>query len=192
MPILMLTARDDALDKVLGLELGADDYIVKPYHLKELISRMRAQLRRAYGDLASTSSHLIPKSVLRAHGLTEGKDYRENFLGAHDAVAIAVQNGNAAVGGLSKPIFESLVERKIIDPNKVRVLETSKPFPQYPWTMRSDLAPALKQKIRAAFYELKDPAILKPFKAQGFAPIRDSDYDAVRDLQAKLGLGKSS
>lgn len=56
MPILMLTARDEPVDKVLGLELGADDYIVKPYHLKELISRMRAQLRRAYGDLAAQSS----------------------------------------------------------------------------------------------------------------------------------------
>ncbi len=51
-PILMLTARDDELDKVLGLELGADDYVVKPYNLRELIARIRAQLRRAYGDLA--------------------------------------------------------------------------------------------------------------------------------------------
>jgi len=51
-PILMLTARDDELDKVLGLELGADDYIVKPYNLRELIARIRAQLRRAYGELA--------------------------------------------------------------------------------------------------------------------------------------------
>lgn len=51
-PILMLTARDDELDKVLGLELGADDYLVKPYGLRELISRIRALLRRAYGELA--------------------------------------------------------------------------------------------------------------------------------------------
>jgi len=55
-PILMLTARDDALDKVLGLELGADDYIVKPYDLRELIARIRAQLRRAYGELAEPNS----------------------------------------------------------------------------------------------------------------------------------------
>ncbi len=54
-PILMLTARDDELDKVLGLELGADDYVVKPYKLHELIARIRALLRRAYGELASTS-----------------------------------------------------------------------------------------------------------------------------------------
>lgn len=54
-PILMLTAHDEELDKVLGLELGADDYVVKPYSLRELISRIRAQLRRAYGELAAVS-----------------------------------------------------------------------------------------------------------------------------------------
>jgi DNA-binding response OmpR family regulator len=51
-PILMLTARDEEVDKVLGLGLGADDYVVKPYSLRELISRIRALLRRAYGELA--------------------------------------------------------------------------------------------------------------------------------------------
>jgi DNA-binding response OmpR family regulator len=53
-PILMLTARDEELDKVLGLELGADDYVVKPYSLRELVSRIRALLRRAYGELSLT------------------------------------------------------------------------------------------------------------------------------------------
>jgi DNA-binding response OmpR family regulator len=56
LPILMLTARDEEVDKVLGLELGADDYVVKPYSLRELISRIRALLRRAYGDLAAAST----------------------------------------------------------------------------------------------------------------------------------------
>lgn len=55
-PILMLTARDEELDKVLGLELGADDYVVKPYSLRELTSRVRALLRRAYGELAAVSA----------------------------------------------------------------------------------------------------------------------------------------
>jgi len=55
MPIVMLTARDEPVDKVLGLELGADDYIVKPYDLRELIARIRAHLRRAYGDLAEAN-----------------------------------------------------------------------------------------------------------------------------------------
>ena len=55
LPILMLTARDEEVDKVLGLELGADDYVVKPYSMRELISRIRALLRRTYGDLAGAA-----------------------------------------------------------------------------------------------------------------------------------------
>lgn len=55
-PILMLTARDEEMDKVLGLELGADDYVVKPYGLRELLSRIRALLRRAYGDFAQANN----------------------------------------------------------------------------------------------------------------------------------------
>ena len=55
-PILMLTARDEEMDKVLGLELGADDYVVKPYGMRELLSRVRALLRRAYGEFSQNSA----------------------------------------------------------------------------------------------------------------------------------------
>ena len=58
-PILMLTAKDEEFDKVLGLELGADDYMVKPYGLRELVSRIRALLRRAYGELAAPSEEQV-------------------------------------------------------------------------------------------------------------------------------------
>jgi two-component system alkaline phosphatase synthesis response regulator PhoP len=54
-PVLMLTARDDEVDKVIGLELGADDYLTKPFGLRELMSRVKALLRRAYGDLADAA-----------------------------------------------------------------------------------------------------------------------------------------
>ncbi|MBE9054156.1 phosphate/phosphite/phosphonate ABC transporter substrate-binding protein [Nostocales cyanobacterium LEGE 11386] len=142
----------------------------------------------AYGDQASTSSHLIPKSMIADKGLQPKKDYQEAFVGSHDAVALAVQNNNAQIGGLSKPIFESLIERKIIDSSKVKILAESKPFPQYPWTMRSDLNPELKAKISSAFVELKDEEILQAFKADGFDAITDQDYDVVRDLGKTLNL----
>ena len=54
-PVLFLTARDDEVDKVIGLELGADDYLTKPFGLRELMSRVKALLRRAYGDLADAA-----------------------------------------------------------------------------------------------------------------------------------------
>jgi DNA-binding response OmpR family regulator len=58
-PILMLTVERDEMDKVLGLELGADDYVTKPYSLRELLSRIRALLRRAYGELSSADADLL-------------------------------------------------------------------------------------------------------------------------------------
>ena len=142
----------------------------------------------AFGDMASTSSHLIPKSMLAEAGLTAGKEYKENFVGAHDAVAMAVQNGHAQAGGLSKPIFDTMVDRGLIKSDKVKVLAESKPFPQYPWTMRSNLKPELKERIRVVFLEIKDPEVLKSFKADGFGPVTDRDYDSVRDLGKILKL----
>lgn len=58
-PVVMLTVREEETDKVLGLEMGADDYVTKPYSLRELLARIRAQLRRAYGDLAHAGSELL-------------------------------------------------------------------------------------------------------------------------------------
>jgi phosphonate transport system substrate-binding protein len=148
----------------------------------------------AFGDHASTSSHLIPRAMLAKKGLMADTDYQPNYVGAHDVVALTVQTGKAQAGGLSKPIFKSLVERKLIDLKKVRVLEESEPFPQYPWTMRTDLKPELRAKIRRAFLTLKDPEVLKPFKAEGYGPVSDADYDKVRALGSvlKLDLGKLS
>jgi DNA-binding response OmpR family regulator len=55
-PIIMLTARADEVDRVTGLELGADDYIVKPFSPRELVSRVRAVLRRASGEMGKPAS----------------------------------------------------------------------------------------------------------------------------------------
>ena len=65
-PIIMLTARDDELDKVLGLELGADDYITKPFSIREFRSRIRALLRRA---AAPRQASLPEDEVISMDGL---------------------------------------------------------------------------------------------------------------------------
>jgi len=57
-PIIMLAARDTEIDKVLGLELGADDYVTKPFSSRELLARIRAVLRRAAASDSSSSSVL--------------------------------------------------------------------------------------------------------------------------------------
>lgn len=58
-PIMMLTVQRDEVDKILGLEMGADDYLTKPYKLGELRARVRALLRRAYGELSAADADLM-------------------------------------------------------------------------------------------------------------------------------------
>lgn len=145
----------------------------------------------AFGDQASTSSHFAPKFTMMKVGIMPDTDYKQHFLGAHDAVAVNVQRGNAKVGGLSRPIFERLVANGKIDASKVLVLGYSDNIPQYPWVMRSDLNSDLQEKIRTAFYDLKKgtpegDAVLKPFKADGFAAIADADYNIIRDIRKSV------
>ncbi len=64
-PIIMLTARDDELDKLLGLELGADDYLTKPFSPRELVARVRAVLRRIDG-----AGERATDALIRTGGLT--------------------------------------------------------------------------------------------------------------------------
>lgn len=142
----------------------------------------------AFGDRASTSSHLIPKTMMAEAGVVHDRDYQQHFVGTHDAVAVNVANGNAEVGGLSEVIWKTLLERKLVDAGKVKVIAYSKEYPQYPWTIRSDLKPELKDKIRTTFVNLKDSVVLKNFKADGFAPITDKDYDVIRDMGKLLGI----
>ncbi|HEY7590733.1 MAG TPA: response regulator transcription factor [Candidatus Limnocylindrales bacterium] len=64
LPIVMLTARDDEIDKLLGLELGADDYLTKPFSPRELVARVKAVLRRSEGGQSAA------RDVIRAGDIT--------------------------------------------------------------------------------------------------------------------------
>ena len=146
-----------------------------------------------FGDQASTSSHLAPRAhLLRKVGLDGDRDYRPVHLGTHDGVARAVQAGQVPAGALSKPIFDSLVQRGTIDAAKVVQLDLSAPIPNYPIVMQGNLAPALKQAIRSAFLDAKDKEVLRSFRVEGFAATDDKAYDVLRETATilKLDLAK--
>lgn len=142
----------------------------------------------AYGDRASTSSHLVPRAMIEEAGLVAERDYKTVYVGAHDAVARSVETGKVAAGALSRPIFENLLKSGRISADKVRIVAETKPIPNYPMAMQSKLNPALKEQIRNAFVGINDPAILKAFRAQGFAATGDSAYDVLRTTAKVLNL----
>ncbi len=73
-PVIVITAREEEADAVLGLELGADDYVIKPFRMRELVSRVRAVLRRAEGEAQ-------PGRVLRSRDLLVDEGARMVSLG---------------------------------------------------------------------------------------------------------------
>lgn len=88
MPVLMLSARDGDIDRVLGLELGADDYLPKPFNDRELVARIKAILRRSM-------SSLTPQPIKTNNGLEEhkGKPLSFNGIELHSGRQQAIYNG---------------------------------------------------------------------------------------------------
>ncbi|MGA9767838.1 MAG: response regulator transcription factor [Blastocatellia bacterium] len=76
-PVIMLTARGQEIDKVIGLEMGADDYVTKPFSIKELLARARAHLRRAARQVAEVESYTIGDVNLNFKKYEAIKDGRE-------------------------------------------------------------------------------------------------------------------
>ena len=74
-PILMLTVRKEMVDKVLGLEMGADDYVTKPFEWPELLSRIRALIRRSYGEFSEQGDVFYVGDI--AVNLTRGSIERD-------------------------------------------------------------------------------------------------------------------
>jgi DNA-binding response OmpR family regulator len=80
-PILMLTARDDEIDRVIGLELGADDYLTKPFSMREFLARVKAQLRRVRMDREDVESDIeFPKEMILINNLMIDLSRREVLL----------------------------------------------------------------------------------------------------------------
>ncbi len=99
-PILMLTARDSEVDKVVGLELGADDYVTKPFSLRELQARIRALLRRSDGQPATTATTVQDRMVdlgevrvdLAGHRLLRGNEVLRVKPKAFELLAFLLRN----------------------------------------------------------------------------------------------------
>jgi DNA-binding response OmpR family regulator len=150
-PILMLTARDALDDRVLGLDSGADDYLVKPFEIKELRARLRALLRRESGnksgDLVIEDLKLDPSThyVWRADKPLEltAKEYslleymmrNPNRLITREMVIAHLWDYDQSIASNVVDVYIRRLRRKVDDPFEIKLIET----------------------IRGAGYRLHDP-----------------------------------
>jgi two-component system response regulator RegX3 len=105
-PIVILTARDAEYDRVIGLEAGSDDYLVKPFSMAELVARVRAQLRRRDIDRAETSAN-----VRHLGGLTLDLSRRQVLV---DGVAVHLANAEFTLLALLSEHSDHVVSRRAI------------------------------------------------------------------------------
>ena len=96
-PIIMVTAKDSEADKVAGLELGADDYVTKPFSVRELVSRVRANLRRVRPQAAPSREEVLAAGPIRMD------------VGRHE---VTVRGGSVSLPPKEFELLETLLARK--------------------------------------------------------------------------------
>jgi phosphonate transport system substrate-binding protein len=148
----------------------------------------------AFGSVSSTSGHLMPRHFLRLAGIDPDKDFaRYSFSGAHDATVKWVEAGKVDAGALNESVWEKLVEAKKVDLSKVKVVYTTPDFYDYNWTVRGDMQPALREKIRKAFLALdsanpEHKAILDLQRASRFIDTNSENYRGIEEAAKQAGL----
>jgi two-component system OmpR family response regulator len=148
MPVLILTARDTWHEKVAGIDAGADDYLTKPFHMEELLARLRALMRRAGGH-ASTELVCGPLTLdTRSSRVTV--DGRALTLTSHEYRVLAYlmhhQGEVVSRGDLIEHIYAQDFDR---DSNTVEV---------FIGRLRKKLPPGLIETVRGLGYRLASPA----------------------------------
>lgn len=136
----------------------------------------------------SNNGYKTPRALLaKEFGLEAGRDYSFNFSGRHDNSVMGVANGLYEAAASGSDVREKLLRDGMIDAATVRVVYTSRTFPQSPWGISYRLNPKLADRIGSAFLSYKSPAdasyISKKFKAANYK----TDWAIMREISAASG-----
>jgi len=145
----------------------------------------------AFGDINSTSGHLIPYLELRQASVDPGRDLKYRYTGSDPATARAVESGAADTGALDESVYNSMVSEGKLDPRKVRVFYTSKPFVDYVWVARKEVDQATQEKFVQAFTSLREGQndnILQILRGKNFVRANNQEYTILRLIAQELKM----
>jgi len=153
--IIMVTGRDEVLDRVVGLEVGADDYITKPFHLREVLARVKSVLRRR----AATASPATRASneVLRFDGWSLDLDRRQLLSPRGDEIGLTTGEFDLLAALASHP-------GRVLGREALMELTRGRSFEAYDRTIDAQVA-RLRKKIEA---DPKRPSLVKSVRGVGY------------------------
>ncbi len=123
-PIIMVSARGDEIDRVVGLEIGADDYVAKPFGAKELLARIRALLRRVAGGQGTAAAGRVPQDVMAFAGWRLDRRRRELSDPHGVAVELSGAEHDLLVSFLENP--QRVIGReRLLELSRTRLAESS-------------------------------------------------------------------
>ena len=160
-PIIMLTGKDDVIDRVAGLEAGADDYVAKTFHLREILARIRTVMRRIHPDKPATQA---PAAGAKAEGETL------HFQGwTMDLLRREVRNADGAVATLTSAEFELLRvfathPNRVLNRDQLMELVKGREWEAYDRAVDT-LIVRLRKKIEA---DPSQPALIKTVRGAGY------------------------
>ena len=158
-PIVMISGKDDPIDRVVGLELGADDYVTKPFHLREVLARIRAVLRR-YENSVQPQSAAVPaadQSGFAFEGFTLRPAKRELTNGAGQALELTTAEFN---------MLQMFVERSSRVLSRDNIMDLLKGHEWSPFDRSIDsLVARLRKKIEV---DVDTPRLIKTVRGVGY------------------------
>ncbi len=150
-PIIVVTARGDEIDRVLLLELGADDYVVKPFGFRELVARIRAVLRRTAGNVPRAATSMIRVGALTIDQRTRAVAY------ADAAVILTPKEYDLLVYLAADPGAVKAREQLMHDVWDEHWWGSTKTLDVHVASLRKKIHPDLIETVRSVGYRLIDP-----------------------------------
>ncbi len=183
-PFAIMGSDDGQFGYKLQLYTQADSDIQEPSDL--------AGKRVAHTSPTSNSGNLAPRALFPDLGVTPDEDYEVTYSGSHDQSMLGVVAGDYDAAPVASEVVDRMAERGLYDPEEVRIVWESDPFPTTSYTYAHDLTPELKEKIEEAFfsYDFSGTALGEEFTGVSkFIPITYKDQWAViRQIQAANGV----
>lgn len=180
---------------LMGAEDGRFGYKLQLYTRKDSGINSIADLkgkRVAHTSPTSNSGNQAPRALFPKLGLVPGEDYEVVYSGSHDQSMLGVVAGDYDAAPVASEVVERMAQRGLYDPNDVKILFESKPFPTTSYSYVYNLDPALVAKIKEAFFtfDMKGTSLGTEFKGvTKFVPITyKDDWEVIRDIQAANGV----